>query len=40
MHPHAFVREQGITDAKHERFHGFNLAALRSNNNQVVCSNI
>jgi hypothetical protein len=40
MNAYAFVGEQGVADAEHERFHGFNLAARHSNNNQGFSPNI
>jgi hypothetical protein len=38
MYADAFVGEQGVADAEHERFHDFNLPAHCSNNNQVIHS--
>jgi hypothetical protein len=38
MNADAFVGKQGVADTEHERFHGFNLAAGNSNNNQVIRS--
>jgi hypothetical protein len=40
MNADAFVGEQGVADAEHERFHIFNLSARWLNNNQAINSSI